>query len=256
MNLPKVISTNMIKLSEKAELPSVNFTDGFSVTKIKSNLLAYGCGYDFLRLWHQTDDNGNLTALIEKFENTLFISANPSADMDEIKEFITVTGYSSIQAAPHILAQLGLDFTEYEVLVYNGNLRGEFPPYPNIKEVYSLLYGEENQHIKRTDYQGFYADLSHKIRKGVAAAVTLEKKAVCVASHITEDSAVISGVAVQKASRESGLGSEVLSEMLRALGRRKIFVAAEKPVAPFYIKNGFERQFKTAIFDTEEFKLC
>ena len=241
----------MIKLIENTVLPSVNFTDGFSVTKIKANLLAYGCEYDFLRVWYQQNSIGNTTALLQRFENCFLIAADPSANMEEIKEFISVIGYSSVQAEPDILTKLGLDFNEYQVMVYSGKKDGVLPLYPDIKKVYSLLYGEENKNIKPTDLEGFYVGLSHKIRKG-SAAVTLNDAAVCVASHITKDAAVISGVVVQRAARGNRLGSAVLNEMLGSLGRRKIFVAAEKMVIPFYIKNGFESYAKTAIYETKE----
>ena len=243
----------MIKLIENNHLPSVNFTDGFSVTKIKANFLSYGCGYDFLRVWYQKNENGPITALIEKFENSIFIAADPTADMNEIKEFISVIGYTSVQATPDILSALGLSFKEYQVLEYSGITDGSLPPYPNIKEVYSLLFGEKNEHIAHTDFEGFYADLSHKIRRGTAAAIILENAAVCVASHITTDSAVISGVAVKKAARKNGLGSRVLNQLITSLKRRKIFVAAEKSVVPFYIKNKFKKAFKTAIYEAKEY---
>lgn len=243
----------MIKLIEKNELPSVKFTDGFSVAKIKANFLAYGCGYDFLRVWYQHSEKGEVTALIEKFENTLFIAITSNADMEEIKEFIDVIGYNSIQAMPEVLRGLGLDFKEYQVLELDVEQVGELPPYPNIKEVYELLYGEANRNITPTDFEGFYTDLSHKIRRNNAAAVTLKNSAVCVASHITEDAAVISGVVVHSEAQKKGLGSEVLNQMTAAVGRRKIFVAAEETATPFYIKNKFKKTFKTAIYETKEY---
>lgn len=241
----------MIKLTENTDLPSVNFTDGFSMTKIKANLFAYGCGFSFLNLWYQQNEKGDITALIEKIENNLLIVANDDADFVEIKNFILAIGFSSVQGMPEILKKLDLDFKEFQVLELWGDNNENFPPYPDIKEVYSILYSEKNNNIKHTDFEGFYVDLSHKIRNGFAAA-TVHNNAVSVASHITKNSAVISGVAVRSGHRKSGLGSSVLKEMLSSLGRRKIFVAAEESVVPFYIKNGFLKTYKTAIYETEE----
>lgn len=241
----------MIKLIETNQLPSVNFTDGFSVTKIRANLSAYGCVYSFLNSWYQQDEQGEITAIIQKMENNLLMVATPNADFKEIKDFIVVIGFSSIGATPEILTRLGLKFKEFQVLEFKGKGEEDPPPYPNIKEVYSLLYGEKNKNIKTAEFEGFYADLSHKIRKGIAAAIALDN-AVCVASHITENTAVISGVAVQSKARKSGLGREVLNQMLAALGWRKIFVATAESVVPFYMKNGFSKAYKIAIYETEE----
>lgn len=241
----------MIKLIETNQLPSVNFTDGFSVTKIRANLSAYGCGFSFLNSWYQQNEQGEITAIIQKMETNLLMVATPNADFKEIKDFILVIGFSSIGATPEILTRLGFKFKEYQVLEFKGKGKEELPPYPNIKEVYCLLYIEKNQSIRPTDFEGFYADLSHKIRKGIAAAITLDD-AVCVASHITESTAVISGVVVQKRSQNCGLGSKLLNQMRGALGWRKIFVAAEEDVVTFYIKNGFSKAYKIAIYETEE----
>jgi hypothetical protein len=241
----------MIKLINQVNLPSVNFADGFSVTKIKANIFAYGCEHSFLNLWYQLGYNEEITALIERFENNLFIVTKENADFKEIKEFVFTIGFSTIQAKPEIINNLGLNFKEYQVLEYVAEGKSSLPPYPDIKKVYSLLYGEENENIKPTDFEGFYVDLSHKIRKGFAAAITTSN-AVCVASHITEDSAVISGVAVQSNNQKSGLGSNILKEMSASLSGRKIFVAAENSVVPFYIKNGFLKAYKIAIYENEE----
>ena len=240
----------MIKLIENSRLPSVNFTDGFSVTKIKANLLAYGCNYSFLNVWCQQTEKGEITALLQKLENNISIIATKGADFNEIKDFVFVVGFSSIQAQPIILTELGLKFKEYQVLEFKGRDQGTLPPYPNIKDVFSLLYAEKNQNIKPTDFEGFYVDLSHKIRKGFAAAITTSN-AVCVASHIVNTSAVISGVAVQNSARGSGEGSNILKQMLNALGKRTVYVAAEETVVPFYIKNGFLKSHKIAIYETE-----
>lgn len=245
----------MIKLINSFDLPSVNFTDGFSVTKIKANFLSYKTDYPFLLTWNQLNEKGVVTALIQKLENAVFIVAKASADLPEIKDFIDVIGCSSVSATPEILSGLSYKFNEYQVLAFGGKSKGEPLPYPDIKKVYSLLFGEKNESIRPTDFEGFYVDLSHKIRRENAAALTLEN-AVCVASHITNDSAVISGVAVQNAARSRGLGNEILTKMLNALGNKTVYVAAEESVLPFYIKNGFKKSHKIAIYETEEIKLC
>ena len=160
-------------------------------------------------------------------------------------------GFNSIQAAPFIFEKLCLDFTEYQVVFKTAKVGGALPVMPNLNEVYGILFEEENPHIKKVAFEGFYVDLCHRIRHGTAAAV-LNASAVCVASHITNNAAVISGVATKISSRKTGLGSNALNLLCEGLNGRKIFAAAEDAVIPFYIKNGFKVCGKTAIYNIKE----
>lgn len=240
----------MIGLIKPSELPSVNFADGFLMTKIKANLLAYGNDFSFLNIWIQQNSNC-ATALLCKFEESFIIVASVDADFEEIKEFITVIGFKNLQAEPFIMECLGLKYKEYQVVFKNTKKGGTLPPMPNIKNVYDLLFKEENPTIKKSNFDGFYVDLSHRIRHNTAAAI-LKDSAVLVISHITDTAAVISGVAVNSNRRKKGLGTALLSELLKTMDGRKVFAAAEKSVVPFYIKNGFELCGKTAIYETED----
>ena len=233
-----------------SELPHTAFADEFLMTKIKANLLSYGTECGFLDLWYQQSED-KITALICKFEQSVILVADPTADFGEIKEFINVIGFKNIQAEPFILELLGFEFTEYQVVFKMTEKGGSLPEMPNITAVYDLLYGEENPHIAKAEFESFYVDLSHRIRHNTAAAI-LADKAVCVASHLTDTAAVISGVTTKKEARKAGLGSLVLKGLTENLNGRKIFAAAENSVVPFYIKNGFKKCGKTAIYNTKE----
>lgn len=240
----------MISLINGSVLPSVSFADDFLTTKIEANLLSYGNNSSFLNLWYQ-QSGVDTTALLCKFEQSVIIVADTSADFDEIKEFLDVIGFKNLQSTPFVLNKLGFVYNEYQVVFKMAEKGGSLPIMPNIKAVYEILYGEDNPHIKKVDFESFYVDLCHRIRHGTAAAV-LNESAVCVASHITKTKAVISGVATKKNSQKKGLGSMALGELLKALDGRKIFAAAETSVVPFYIKNGFTKYYKTAIYNLED----
>lgn len=240
----------MISLITDPQLPLKYFADEFLMTKIRANLLSYGTECGFLDLWYQWLEN-SVAAIICKFEQSVIIVAEKNADFDEIKEFLEVIGFENIQAEPFILEILGFEFTEYQVVFRESEKGRILPEMPNIKAVYDLLYGEENPHITKSDFEGFYVDLSHRIRHNTATAV-LGESAVCVASHLTDTAAVISGVVTKKANRKSGLGSLVLKGLVESLNGRKVFAAAESLVVPFYIKNGFKKCGKTAIYNIEE----
>lgn len=240
----------MISLINGLDISSFRFADEFLMTKIKANLLSYGDNPKFLNLWCQICDS-DITALICKMEQNVIIVSNYLADFDEIKEFLSVIGFESLSGEPYLLHKLGLKFTKYQVVLKIAEKGGNLPPMPNIKRVFETLYSEENPHIARVDFEGFYVDLCHRIRHNTAAAV-LNESAVCIASHITDDSAVISGVVTLKSARKSGLGSTVLRELMQTLDGRKVFAAAEESVIPFYIKNGFKLHSQIAIFNVKD----
>ncbi|MBQ4130918.1 MAG: hypothetical protein IJD71_01085 [Clostridia bacterium] len=240
----------MITIIDPLKLPALNFKDEFLSAKIKANFLSYGGDCSFLFLWCQKS-NQDITAIICKFEQSVIIVASDDADFGEIKDFLNVVGFSSIQASPVVFKRLGLDYTEYQVVFKASELGGTLPPMPNLKEVYDILFSEENPHIKKVPFDSFYVDLCHRIRHNTAAAV-LNHSSVCIASHITNDAAVISGVATKKNSRKTGSGSEALISLCKNLDGRKIFAAAEESVVPFYIKNGFKACGKTTIYSIKE----
>ena len=240
----------MISLINGLDISSFRFADEFLMTKIKANLLSYGDNPKFLNLWCQICDS-DITALICKMEQNVIIVSNYLADFDEIKDFLKVIGFETLSAEPYILHKLGLKFTEYQVVLKIAEKGGDLPPMPNIKGVFETLYSEENPHIKRVNFEGFYVDLNHRIRHNTASAVLVDS-AVCIASHITDESAVISGVVTLKSARKSGLGSAVLRSLINGMDGRKIFAATKETTVPFYIKNGFKTHSKTAIFNVED----
>lgn len=240
----------MISLISGSQLPLTDFADEFLMTKIKANLLSYNTNCGFLDVWYQGFENSTV-AIICKIEQSVILVADHNADFGEIKEFLEVIGFKNLQAEPFVLEKLGYAYTEYDLIFKMAEKGGNLPEMPNIKAVYKTLYSEENPHIKKTEFEGFYVDLCHRIRHKTAAAI-LNDAAVCIASHITESKAVISGVATKKDTRKSGFGSAALCDLLKGLNGRKVFAAAEPSVLPFYIKNGFTKLGKTAIYNIEE----
>ncbi len=243
----------MIKLLEKPLLPSAKFADGFAATKIKANLISYGCEYPFLLFWCQYINN-SASALICKMENAVIITSTPSADTEELRDFVLTIGFSSLQAHPDLISKMGFTPTEeYTVLFRKGGFDAHIinnpPP---IKMVFDILYSDYNKNIKSVDKNGFYADLSHRIRHGTAMASIYENSATALASHITHDTAIISGVATLPNARGQGYGSEALNSLIATLGERNIFAASEESVVPFYLKNNFTKYSKIAIYETEE----
>ena len=242
----------MITLFEESVLKTRQFDDRFTATKIEAGFLSYGCKYPFFTIWEQKLENC-LTAVLCKYESTFFIVANEKADIKELKEFIFAVGFASLQGHSELIKKLQLpNFKEYVVLCKRGSKEMSTFSLPPIQKIYEILYSKENSDIKHFDYIQFYADLSHRFRHKTASAVIFNNASVALASHITNDSAVISGVATLESKRSLGYASKALNEIGKLLCNKMIFVASTLETSSFYIKNGFKEFSNIAIYETEE----
>ncbi len=242
----------MIKLNQTT-LPDLDgFFDKFSATKIKANELSYGHKFPFLLFWCQYIEN-SLTAVICRFEQAVILVAKKGADLNEIKDFLFAVGFNSLEGEYELISRLVPNNINAYNVVYKKTAGDLAPcPTPNIKAVFDTLYSKENEHIKPTDFEAFYADLSHRIRHGTAAAVLTQNSATAIASHITKENAVISGVAVKPNNRGKGLGLAALKSLESHLAWRNIFAAVDDSVLEFYVKAGYTAKYKIAVYEYEE----
>ena len=90
------------------------------------------------------------------------------------------------------------------------------------------------------DYSEWYADLSHRMRHGTAAATLLEGSAA-LAGFVGENAALITGVSTYSDHRGKGEGRAAVLRLAAALYPRKVFAEATENTAKFYEKCGFER---------------
>ncbi len=226
----------MINLTDS--LPDIEGVSPFILAKISANFSAYGSKYNFLDFWQQKCES-RVTALISKQDDIIFITANSDADFEEIKEFLSVIGYGGLQTDKFTAERLGLDGKKYTLLqlINPAKPDGIVQVSPPLKDIYDILFEEENEDIKKPDFKGWYGDFSHRLRHLTATAVILEKCSVGVASHITKDAAVISGVATKKDFRNRGLGEKTLQQLIKKLPQN-IYTATANSVK-FYQNLGF-----------------
>lgn len=242
----------MIKLLENTIPPLDGFLDVFSATKIKANELAYGLKFPFLLFWCQYIKN-SVTAIICKFEQAIILVAKDGADINEIKDFINAVGFASLEGEYELIKALApKKVKDYNVVFKKAGYNSAPLSTPNIKQVYDIIYGQENEHITPTEFEPFYADLTHRIRHGTAAAVLVNDCSAAITSHITESSAVISGVAVNPNKQGKGLGRAALETLEQNLAGRNIFASADDSVLGFYLKSGYRQKYKIAIYEYEE----
>ena len=216
--------------------------EGSIKTRILGMFKCYGANFDFLDFWLQKDEN-KVTAAISRFEGEAWLLASQDANWEELSEFVRVI-------APIVLTDvktakaLGLDPQNefFEVCKETADGGDNAPP-PPIMQIYDLLMSGRDGDIGISGKDEWYADISHRFRHGIAKA-KVAQNAVALAGFVTDDSALISGVATKPSARGNGEGSAALDGLCKLLYPRKVYAEATDKVVGFYLKNGFSKSAK------------
>lgn len=185
--------------------------------------------------WQQTDDSGNITALICLIDSSMTI-CNIGGDIDEISVFIKCIGPSLIFTELATAKALGLNIgTVCDTLYID-------PPYDFPDAAENTYAGLDYAYKTITDrlYVGdetvFKADISHRIRHNCATFVTTPFSAAFLL--YCEQGAILSGIAVKEQSARKGIGSATFKRILMMARTLRVYVCAEEKNTPFYLKNG------------------
>lgn len=198
--------------------------------KIAASATAYGTGKPFCMVWRQGETlicriDGNMTLYGQDF------------DGDEVKSFINAVGTNTLTCSVDAAEKLGLPFERFYVLKATKGIQTAADFSPSCDTVYNLLSEGDDGSIALPERTSFIADLSHRTRHGTAAACVY-KSSVCVAPYITDDGALICGVATEKQSRGSGFAGICVAALVNHINR-PTFVICEPQLVPFYKKFGF-----------------
>lgn len=217
--------------------------------RIMSLIKAYGCNYDFTRFYRQLDESKNITAILSGLDNDWTLCFDNKADCDELEEFFSIIGYSTI------LADSSFKFTDSfeEGIVMSSSRKMEFPSqyteidrFPKLMELFNFVdYGT-------ADFETWYVDISHRIRHGCASAYTLNVNDEIISSgifsSIYNDNAVLTAVQTSPEFRHMGYGSSLVSEMLGDI-KGTVYLMRELNLnEQFYIKLGFNNTGKWRMY--------
>lgn len=222
-------------------------------TKIRANDLSYGRGFSFLSIWAEKEGNEVYTVIC-KFEDTVFISASEKTNYPQLKEFLQTVGFSSVQASPRVISRLGFSsFKTFSCLSLEKTSQKTVSPTCDsslsfIKSAYDVLYSAPEKNLQPVDFEGFYVDISHRIRHGTAYIEAYKESSVALISHIDGCSAVISGVMTLKEKRGLGYGSELLKKIAQKFSSKKLFVITDEATENFYKINGFKKTEEIGIY--------
>lgn len=215
-------------------------TQNIFFIRIMSLAKAYGFGYDFASFYRQIDENGNITAIISKLDNDFTLCANEYADNEELSEFFSVIGYSSVLSDDTF--DFKNNYDEGIVMSAENRIEKNIPyvridRYPKLMKLFNFIdYGN-------ADFESWYVDISHRIRHNCARAYALciddEIISSGIFSAIYDDDAILSSVQTTSAFRRMGYGSALVSEMLCDI-KGKVYLMREDGLnEDFYSNLGF-----------------
>lgn len=239
----------MLKLASEQDINSVLcICDGDVLgTRIGCYALAYGFERDFLHIWF---DESTETVLAKFYDSMTLVSR--SDDFEEIRSFIEMIGFHSLEAYSCVCGKLGYTTdTVKKSYVFAGNAQ-DYGAIEIGEEYYKTLYNLVSVNIpgsfvnSKEAYLSFLSDYTFRRLRGFARAkgFIIDKNLVSsvITSAETNNCALISAVTSDKSYRGTGLGKKTVLSMVSELvnENKKVFVVALNESAEgFYEHLGF-----------------
>ena len=202
--------------------------------RIEAACKAYGTGYDFCRLY--SFDKGS--ALIY---NSSAVISGECEDTDELQSFIMINSPETIECPPDLAEKLTLRGYEkkhrtlFELKAAPQTEKS--PETATLMKMYEIVKASFGE----TEFDMWYADMSHRIRHGVSKAYMYKNAACACVDFIYEGAAYISQVAVMPEQRGNGYGRKMMEtisgELLRSGTVPRLW--AYDDVIGFYRSIGF-----------------
>lgn len=236
----------MIKLVEAVNELQKNFGISYILTQIKSNMIAYAHD-NSVNTWI----DANSETVIQLFDKTAYLISNASGLSDEMQQFVKFLCPEKIISEQSVAKKMGLEFNTIGIIMKQKNCDcNKFdlssPPFPEYSKIYSLL--SDFSAFEIGSRESFIADLSLRIRNKTARIYESNSYlAVALSGFETDNSAIVSAVAVAKNMQKSGIGSAVLNKICSSLnsdGKIVFICRKQNENEHFYIKNGFENADK------------
>lgn len=225
----------MIKRVDSPDELSSLPESGVEAQKIRALLQAYGTGYDFCRFYSAEG------LIIARFYNEFVICTFGNADIEELCEFLSFSGFSKLfcsEVAGKLLSEkLKLNRNMLNLMRFSGNLceAPEKISELSLSEAYGILKASFE-----IDYEPWYLDMSHRIRHGVSKFYGYNGSVLCVQHNLCGE-ALLSQIATVPEMRNKGDASGLITAVCRKLSKREIFLLCEDKLVKFYNKIGFEK---------------
>ena len=200
-------------------------------------------------IFTQTVD-GQITAIFGGMDGSFSLELCGKADVEELDSYFsflsgTVFCDSVTADALHCEDKQYSDLYELTDLTEITDSDG----HGRVSDVYDVLKTGEDGDISLPPFDLWYTDFCVRFNHG-AADFALCDGAVAVAGFVTDQNALITGVAVGKSDRKKGRGTKALKTLLNNIRKKhpscRVFAATQN-AGGFYIKNGFKKVGRVAV---------
>ncbi len=230
--------------------------------KIFSLYQCYGLHMSFLDFWLQYNENKNISAILMKFENAITVVGSAQSDIEEITAFVSTIGFHTLNTN----LSLNLDFCTVSravVMEHKGENRQpsdcfEYQFSASLHQAYDIMKSCENHaDFEVPPFDGFYADMSHRMRHGGGECVIAFHKGKAVscalATAITEKAVLLGIVACRPEYRRLGLGGAAVQALLSHFSDKSVLTFRdENNNQAFYQKQNFVEKQIVYIYKLKE----
>ena len=214
--------------------------------RIQSLIRAYGKYHNLLDIWYQNDNN-KITAYLLKYGSEMIADIIAECGIDELINFCRMAG-AKVLLCKDISAGGYRGKVMQLKSLQNNNYDDKILQKVDLREYYHLLKSNQSEKFVVPDFEDFYVDLHHRLRKGCAeiTGVYFQEKLVsgCIASAISGNSAIISAVSTLPEYKRQGFGTKAvygLCQSLKNKGVDNIYLQRDKNEnEKFYRNLGFE----------------
>lgn len=205
-----------------------------AVTKILCAYKAYKNHPSVAQFWYQTDKSDNIISLIGCINGYVNLWSN-NENTDELSSFLSFISPTGIFTDSDTAKTLNLTVNERCLCFIKK------PPFESFTE---KTQGEPRdllevlrKGLSIPDGDGFVADVSFRKYHGCAEYVIKDGGGALL--FMSDNSAILNGIAVPDSSRGKGLGSTLLSLLLSFAENRTVYACCTENNKNFYLKNGF-----------------
>lgn len=238
---------------------------GIIGTKILCYILAYGFERDFLEVWIIEDDN-RVIGVFTKFYDDITLLTDNTADTELISVFLEMLYFKTLMCSSDLCDALGFeDFTKKTGFLFRGikeNYEADLLAEDDIEKAYNLISKEIPGSFRsdREAYLSFLSDFTFRQRRGLARGVCTHYNgnvsSVALTSSETENAAIISGVACDRALQKNGLGKKTvlsLAGLLKKDNKEVYVIALNESAEGFYEHIGFEKNENIAFVERKDY---
>ncbi len=204
--------------------------------KIKSLLFCYGTVYDFCAFYIQ---NGNVFA---GYYNEYIFTCPLNS---EAKEFLNAAGAKAVFAPGQDNDTVIMTVRRNEGKRHQTDKRLKINADPKPDKVYQIFREAFREFSE--DFEGWYVDISHRVRHGQCRLYTIgdensgDALGALSLGFIFPEAVFISALGVLPRGQRKGLGSALLCAVLEQYKDRDVYTVCSRKNTGFYEYNGFLR---------------